>query len=538
MFDRAHDAPPHPALPVLPARLADAYVISAPWGAGRAGSVWRARERDSLRDVALKLAPADLGSGNIEYRRCLHEARVLRRLAHPNVVRVLDAGDVDGVAYWVTPFLAGDTVAAALDGPMLPIDRVMTILRDVAAALDHAALNGVIHGALVPRKILLDTDGTAVVSDFRIDTLLAREPELELLPPAAYLAPELREGGIVDSRVDQYALAVIAYELLTGAGREQEVAGRSLAAIELLDLKAGRPLRPGLRVEASEVIQRATLRDPSWRYATSTDFVQALTDAIAPRTDLELPPARRRHEEEEEARAAAARRQRLQVAMLVGAACVGTYFAARTSIRDRMAMDRAAAANRRAAPVRVASAEPVPVVTPTQQTVDPDPESGGDAAASSGDNGAGASTPAGGAGSRRAGDTARRPIAVAGVDGVSGVATAAAAAATAALREPGRSGTFIILQGPDAPDATVFVDSVSRGAAPLVMPLRPGRHHLRLQPERRAVTASDTVLEIAPGQTTTVTFHLDRFATGASRRNAPALPLTPPRAPSGPSRAP
>src|SRR6476661_5038522 len=110
-------------------------------------------------------------------------SRVLRRLAHPSALRVLDAGEVEGVAYWVSPFVEGDTVGALLGGPLVPLDRVIAILSDVAE-------NGIIHGALVPRKILVELDGTAVVSDFRIDTLLPREPELELLPPAAYLAPE------------------------------------------------------------------------------------------------------------------------------------------------------------------------------------------------------------------------------------------------------------------------------------------------------------------------------------------------------------
>jgi serine/threonine protein kinase len=526
---------PSTPLPALPGRLAEAYAILAPWGAGRAGSVWRACEQDSQRAVALKLAPADPGSSNIEFRRCLHEARVLRRLAHPNAIRVLDAGEVDGVAYWVSPFLEGDNVGALLGGPLVPLDRVIGILRDVAGALDHAATTGIIHGALVPRKILLDADGTAVVSDFRIDTLLSREPELELLPPAAYLAPELREGGVVDSRVDQYALAVIAYELLTGAGREQEVAGRSLAAIELLDLKAGRPLRPGLRAEASEVIHRGTLRDPSWRYPTSTDFVEALAEAVSPRADLELPPARRRDDSEEQALELARRRQRRQLAMLVAAACVGTFLAARSSFQDRMLIDRTTATNARRRPAsaqRVASND---TATRTQpQVVEPLPSELDEPAPLVVPDSTADSTGAnGGPGGTRLVNGVRVPIATASLDG--GVAAAAAAA----RREDARNGVVIVTPATGAPDALVFVDSVSRGQAPLVLRLPPGRHRIRLETNGRAVAPTDTLIVVGSGQTTSVAFRLNRLGAGAAPRGAtPAPPVTPLPVPSAPARVP
>ena len=526
---------PSPPLPALPGRLAEAYAILAPWGAGRAGSVWRAREQDSQRGVALKLAPADPGSSNIEFRRCLHEARVLRRLAHPNAIRVLDAGEVDGVAYWVSPFLEGDNVGALLGGPLVPLDRIISILRDVAGALDHAATTGIIHGALVPRKILLDAEGTAVVSDFRIDTLLPREPELELLPPAAYLAPELREGGVVDSRVDQYALAVIAYELLTGAGREHEVAGRSLAAIELLDLKAGRPLRPGLRAEASEVIHRGTLRDPSWRYPTSTDFVEALAEAVSPRVDLELPPARRRNDDEGQAIELAKRRQRRQLAMLVAAACVGTFLAARSSFEDRMLIDRTTTANarRRPAPVqRVASTE---TATQPQPAAEPLPPTELDAPAplQAADSAADSVAASGRAAGTRLVNGVRVPLATASLDG--GVL----AAAEAARLQDARNGVVIVAQQTGAPDATVLVDSIVQGAAPLVLRLTPGRHRIQLQTAGRPVLPADTVIVVGTGQTTSVQFRLNRTGVGAARAVTAPLPsVTPPRVPSAPARVP
>ncbi|MDF1501864.1 hypothetical protein [Roseisolibacter sp. H3M3-2] len=180
---------------------------------------------------------------------------------------------------------------------LVPLPRVVAMLRDVAGVLDALAARGKAYGAVSPSTILVDASGrAALVPPGEIDGLRA-----------GYLAPEQRHGDAPDARLDQYALGVVAYELLTGERRETHVDGMShIDAVNDMRLGPEHAFRPGLGPGVNEVIRRAIARDPKWRYPSATVFVEALA------TQIGAPPPVTRADDDLVDRVATARYARAQ----------------------------------------------------------------------------------------------------------------------------------------------------------------------------------------------------------------------------------
>ena len=153
-------------------------------------------------------------------RRFSREADINRSLNHPNIVRILERGEVEGVPYFTMELLAGETLQAFIRHPQPAEPRVaVSVVAQVAEALDFAHSKGVVHRDLKPSNIMLLPDGTAKVMDFG----LARGTRFEgmtitgaFLGTPHYVAPEMIEGRGTEPRSDLYALGVVFYELLTG----------------------------------------------------------------------------------------------------------------------------------------------------------------------------------------------------------------------------------------------------------------------------------------------------------------------------------
>lgn len=190
------------------------YEILEEIGRGGAGAVYRALDRDLGRIVALKTL-RDPDAGPAARERFLREARLAARLEHPNIVRVLEAGERDGRPYYTMPLLEG----TPLRGP-LPPERACALLAPVARAVGHAHAAGVVHRDLKPENVLL-CPGGPVVTDFgaaRAEDGVRLTETGELLGTPAYMAPEQIAGRARDAgpAADVYALGAILFELLTG----------------------------------------------------------------------------------------------------------------------------------------------------------------------------------------------------------------------------------------------------------------------------------------------------------------------------------
>lgn len=172
------------------------------------------------------------------------------------------------------PRASGWVSLAALlnDAGQLPIDRALHILRAVGKILDDLHERGSVYGALSPAVIQLDADSRPAL-------LLIPDAQAVLAGSAAYYAPEQRRGAMrVDGRADQYAVAIIAYEMLSGRHRQEgtEAGTGVMTLLNEVELVPGRSLRPELQPAANDVLRRAMARNPEHRFATVGAFVAAL----------------------------------------------------------------------------------------------------------------------------------------------------------------------------------------------------------------------------------------------------------------------
>ncbi|MGQ0538058.1 MAG: hypothetical protein ACT4R6_03855 [Gemmatimonadaceae bacterium] len=204
-----------------------------------------------------------------------NEAEITHLLDHPNVMPVSLPRTIEGYWTFETPLLTGRTLEDVLArGERLPFARVVAILQDAASALDAAEAAMIVHGALRPSCMHLSANGACVLSGFTLGA--DRKPGPAFAAAGSlYEAPEQRRTVRVDGRADQYALAIIAHELLTGAQRALRD-DTGVIEIQPLEIPLGRPLAPDVPLHTSDAIRKATARDPNARFESSGEFVDAL----------------------------------------------------------------------------------------------------------------------------------------------------------------------------------------------------------------------------------------------------------------------
>ena len=272
-------------LPAVPG-----YRVERELGRGGMAVVYLAHDAKHDRKVAIKLLRSDVAA-TLGAERFLAEIRTTARLAHPHIVPLLDSGSVDGVPYYVMPYVAGETLREMLDrsGP-LPVDEAVRLAGELASALTYAHGQGIVHLDVKPENILIES-GQGVVADFGVSRAIATamsSPPAEtstqrtlILGSPAYMSPEQALGeSRVDGRSDIYSLGCVVHHMLAG---EPPFAGESASAILARKLAEDatpvRRLRSGLPVEVEEVIGRAIRRAAADRFASADDFASALASA-------------------------------------------------------------------------------------------------------------------------------------------------------------------------------------------------------------------------------------------------------------------
>jgi len=270
--------------------LVAGYRLEAQVGAGGMAVVFRARDERLGRHVALKLLTPALAADAAFRRRFIAESRAAATVDDPHIIPVYEAGEADGVLFIAMRFVRGGDLRLVLEREgVLPAGRVAGFVSPVASALDAAHRAGLVHRDVKPANILVDArqdrPDHVYLSDFGVSKGAISSVSLtgagNFLGTPDYSAPEQIQGGAVDGRTDQYALACVAYELLAGATPFERDQGM---AVLLAHLSQPPPSvisrRPDLPSAADEVLARGMAKAPEKRYGSCRDFAEALREAL------------------------------------------------------------------------------------------------------------------------------------------------------------------------------------------------------------------------------------------------------------------
>ncbi|PYU98115.1 MAG: hypothetical protein DMG26_19520, partial [Acidobacteria bacterium] len=261
--------------------LGGRYEILQLLGEGGMGAVYKARDRELDRVVALKVIRPELANQQEVLRRFKQELILARQVTHKNVIRIFDLGEADGIKFISMDYIEGEDLRSLLrqKGRLSP-EEATSIVMQVCQALEAAHAEGVVHRDLKPQNIMLDSSGRATVMDFGI----ARSMELTgmtqtgaLLGTPDYMSPEQAKGQEADARSDVFTLGIIFYELLTG--KTPYRADTVLATLLKRTQERARPpveLDPEIPRYLSDVVVRCLEIDPQLRYQSASEIISDL----------------------------------------------------------------------------------------------------------------------------------------------------------------------------------------------------------------------------------------------------------------------
>jgi len=277
--------------------LGGRYEILELLGQGGMGAVYKARDREVDRLVALKVIRPELAGHPDVLRRFKQELILARQVTHKNVIRIFDLGEAEGAKFISMEYIDGrDLKSIHAERGKLQPEEAAEIIEQVCLALDAAHAEGVIHRDLKPQNIMVDKHGRVVVMDFGI----ARSKELsgltqtgDLVGTPEYMSPEQAKGEEIDSRSDLFSLGIILYELLTGIS-PYEATTPVVALLKRTQERAVPPdkLDPAIPKFMNDIVVRCLEIDPQRRYASAQEILQDLEARHGPRrgiTTLHMP---------------------------------------------------------------------------------------------------------------------------------------------------------------------------------------------------------------------------------------------------------
>lgn len=267
--------------------LGERYEILAILGQGGMGAVYKARDNELDRLVALKVIRPELTTNPEMLRRFKQELILARQITHRNVVRIFDLGQADGFKFITMEYLEGQDLRAVLkEKGKLPPKEAARIILQICRALEVAHGEGVVHRDLKPQNIMLDANGRAYVMDFGI----ARSAYLPgmtqtgaLIGTPEYMSPEQGKGEKLDERSDLFSLGVIFYELVTG--QSPFYSETPLATLWKRMQEKAKPLcevDPAIPKPLSEVVAKAMEIEPADRFASAGEMAQQLEIWLGP----------------------------------------------------------------------------------------------------------------------------------------------------------------------------------------------------------------------------------------------------------------
>ena len=278
------------------------YEITVPIGAGGMGQVYRARDTNLGRDVAIKVLPDLFAEDPERLARFQREAQVLASLNHPNIASIYGLEEVEGVRALVLELVEGPTLAERIAQGPIPLDEVLPIAKQIAEGLEAAHEKNIIHRDLKPANVKLREDGTVKVLDFGLAKALegdegsdpSESPTMTaaatragvIMGTAAYMSPEQARGKTVDRRADIWAFGVVLWEMLTGrrlfAG---ETVTDTLAAVIREELDWNK-LPSDTPAPIREILRRSLTRDLKRRFQAIGEARIAIEEHLDNPVDL------------------------------------------------------------------------------------------------------------------------------------------------------------------------------------------------------------------------------------------------------------
>jgi len=275
------DALPNPELDLTGKTIGDFRILRR-LGQGGMGQVYLAEQLSLKRKVALKIMRADLASRDTALQRFQLEAEAIAQVTHANIVQVYSTGVSDGLNYMALEYVEGRNLrdfVAKKGPPALPL--ALSIMRQVAAALDRAHEAGIIHRDIKPENILLTRKAEVKVADFGLSRCFGPEKQpmnitqsgVSLGTPL-YMSPEQVQGKDVDPRTDIYSFGITCYHMLSG---QAPFRGRTAFEVAVQHVQTeAQPLselRPDLPLELAQLVHKMIAKDPAHRYQTSRELL-------------------------------------------------------------------------------------------------------------------------------------------------------------------------------------------------------------------------------------------------------------------------
>ena len=294
-----------------PTMLGGRYQLVERLGQGGMATVYRARDLNLQRDVAIKILRESLISEPGFRDRFLQEARAAANLSHPNIVTVFDFGQDDGKLYLVMEYVPGTDLKTVIRRQgRLPVREAVDLMIKICSGIGYAHRAGLVHCDLKPHNILVTADHQAKITDFGIARALSAIDPDEHSPVVwgspLYFAPEQASGGPPSPASDVYSLGVMLFEMLTGETPFKAAEASKLAEMHLSrNPPSPSSINPDIPPSLEEIVLKVLSKEPSNRYRTADQFGQILRRFATPLPDAaaDQPPGEELHEERSRANA-------------------------------------------------------------------------------------------------------------------------------------------------------------------------------------------------------------------------------------------